>query len=811
MARYSIVKRHRDYYKYGTELNATVVGNFAKIEKGVASGFSASQYLVHPVAFTPNTQTWERVFKYTTGSTVTDGTIYSNGTVDKCGDSLFIYGNKPRLLVGYTASAWNIDSTASYTLSPNTSYWFKISFTGTSYNVDVSTNDTDYENIISVASSTVITANMSQLNIGQRLGYSSPLTIGYIDLSQSYININGERWWSGDSYTKVGSWIEDGVVSGFSSANYLTLPFTQADLASADNWEVVTCFTTSTSSATCFSGATGTYLADFGRVHNNKFGLAYSSNGSSYNISGADPLAGTYAVTPNTKYWVRQKFTGTEYTLEYSLDGETYVKDISITSSVKLESTKDTVCCGYSSARSTSHSSIDLTKSYIKINDKDWWHGTKAVESTEADADYHVDSNKLYSLTGIKRDYYKYVTEAFDFVRTGTRSNSGWQSVSQGSNYLYGTANAYEKGQNAGTSLVWTYQNTIPASTYTFNIKTSGQGNGYFHNPTVTVTYADSTTEVVYTKSWSGVTLNEDFTFVASKPIKAIKVTGTLSHSSIANVVINLTLTSLTHIAGQATTEEDADYYTDRNVPYNFVYNTYEVISETFNVSNELQTYVVPEGVSKVNVVCVASRGTGNAGNGGSVKCDLAVTEGQMLYVMVGGIPTVNNTAVYNASDIRIGGTEYENRIIVAGGGGTGVGAKGGAGGGLTGGNAVGVGYQAGAFGGTQTAGGGASYRSGGNTDGWLGGAAGTLGMGGNGGYGSMYGGTVRGGAGGAGYYGGGGGGVYDINKVGITHAGGGGGSSYTDESLCSNVLHLQGNNNGEGFIKISYIKEIYK
>ena len=199
---YNFVTNKRHYYKYGTEPNATVVGS-PTIDDGVVSGFSASNYLVYPVAFTPDTQTWEKVFKYITGSTVTDGTIYSNGTVDKCGDSLFIYGSKPRFLIGYTASAWNVDSTANYTLSPNTSYWFKISFTGTSYNVDVSTNGTDYENIISVASSTVITANMSQLNIGQRLGYSSPLTSGSIDFSQSYIKINGKEWWHGTKAIEI--------------------------------------------------------------------------------------------------------------------------------------------------------------------------------------------------------------------------------------------------------------------------------------------------------------------------------------------------------------------------------------------------------------------------------------------------------------------------------------------------------------------------------------------------------------------------------------------------------------------------------
>lgn len=245
--------------------------------------------------------------------------------------------------------------------------------------------------------------------------------------------------------------------------------------------------------------------------------------------------------------------------------------------------------------------------------------------------------------------------------------------------------------------------------------------------------------------------------------------------------------------------------YKGSNLIYQIGFDTF-----TVNAGASLQSWTVPQGVSKIHIDCVASRGYGGSGvggNGGRVQCDLPVTGGQILYLTVGNIPTTAvNNAEYNASDIRIGGNTYADRIIVAGGGGSGVSAKGGAGGGLTGGNAVAVGYQKGAFGGTQTAGGGASYRSGGNTDGWKGGASGTLGMGGNGGYGAMYGSWVRGGAGGAGYYGGGGGGVYDINKVGITYAGGGGGSSYTN-SDCIDVVHTQGFQDGDGYITISFVE----
>ena len=358
--------------------------------------------------------------------------------------------------------------------------------------------------------------------------------------------------------TVVGSFanIDKGVVSGFSSANYLTLPFTQADLASADNWEVVTCFTTSASSATCFSGATGTYLADFGRVHNNKFGLAYSSNGSSYNISGADPLVGTYAVMPNTKYWVRQKFTGTEYTLEYSLDGETYVKDISITSSVKLESTKDTVYCGYSSARTTSHSSIDLTKSYIKINGQDWWHGTKAVETTEADADYHVDSNKLYNFTRRNRTYYKNWTQPVN--PTGI-TTSGWTNPTQA---FDGVSDTYADTKSNSAYIEYDFGQEV----YVTGFDAVGWWvNGAAHNSALDIYSVDK--DGVETLIKAGTVGSASANYPTSAEFPAVKTSKVRfkTHDTLGYQVRIREITVSGYLDG---TKEDYDYYIDDNKIY---------------------------------------------------------------------------------------------------------------------------------------------------------------------------------------------------------------------------------------------------
>ncbi|MBO7735333.1 MAG: hypothetical protein J6S67_22395 [Methanobrevibacter sp.] len=230
----------------------------------------------------------------------------------------------------------------------------------------------------------------------------------------------------------------------------------------------------------------------------------------------------------------------------------------------------------------------------------------------------------------------------------------------------------------------------------------------------------------------------------------------------------------------------------------------------TFSAGASLQTFTVPLGVSKIHIDCVASKGKNDSavgGNGGRVQCDFPVSAGQILYVTVGAIPTGNTrTPAYNASDVRIGGTAYSNRVIIAGGGGNGGhdggrgATQGGAGGGTTGGNGV-VWSSADplcGYGGTQSTGGRGGYTT--TTYYYSTGANGELA---NGGQGGAYDSAI-GGAGGAGYYGGGGGGCYAY--YGSAGGGGGGGSSYTNAS-CSNVVHTQGYRDGAGYVTISFVE----
>jgi hypothetical protein len=207
----------------------------------------------------------------------------------------------------------------------------------------------------------------------------------------------------------------------------------------------------------------------------------------------------------------------------------------------------------------------------------------------------------------------------------------------------------------------------------------------------------------------------------------------------------------------------------------------------TFYYTGKVQTIQLPDGLREVYLEAAGSIGNKNGGAGGYGGKAYGTYkfkngDSRILNIYVGGIGwNSGNSYGGGASDIRLNGTDLTNRIIVAGGGGSGSGWEpGGAGGGLVG-NAGGSPACGG--GGTQTSGGfaGANYG---------------YGIGYAGGFG--YGGRDTWSGGGGGWYGGGsGGGKY------CDDGGGGGGSSYI--SLLENAGTGTGVNGTTGYVKITY------
>ncbi|MBX2934320.1 MAG: proprotein convertase P-domain-containing protein [Ferruginibacter sp.] len=261
-------------------------------------------------------------------------------------------------------------------------------------------------------------------------------------------------------------------------------------------------------------------------------------------------------------------------------------------------------------------------------------------------------------------------------------------------------------------------------------------------------------------------------------------------------------------------------------------------MTQTFNYTGAVQTWVVPAGVTSINIKAWGAQGNSNAvsvvgGLGGYADGTLAVTPGSTLYINVGGGGTQSITGGFNgggdagtspcstaqggggggASDVRVGANTLASRTIVAAGGGgaggnrsagCGRGTGGGGGGGYYGGGGAAAWPFASTVlptGGTQTAGGIGGTSTYGSAPG-NNGSPGVLGIGGKGGNeisstqtanATALAGGVGGGLIGAD-------GAYSANWTGQSGAGG---SSYIGGVIAGTTT--QGINNGNGKIEISY------
>lgn len=249
---------------------------------------------------------------------------------------------------------------------------------------------------------------------------------------------------------------------------------------------------------------------------------------------------------------------------------------------------------------------------------------------------------------------------------------------------------------------------------------------------------------------------------------------------------------------------------------------------KVFEYTGKVQTYIVPEGVTSIEVELYGAGGGHSSwergrypdkykpGKGGKLTATYPVEPGSKIFVFVGGrgdnaTDTYqgkggfngggdgNNTGDYGpycggggggASDIRIGGSGLGNRVLVAGGGG-GAGSNYPDGGdhGGDGGGEIAKDGQADNGTSHESCGRGATQKEGGMGGQWpsyLKGEDGRLGRGGHAPD------STAGGGGGGGYYGGGAG----------SWSGGGGGSSYAGPEA-SNVSHEQGVNSENGKVII--------
>lgn len=190
------------FYK-GYAQNFTVVGSptfSGGVDDYTVSNFSTSNYLKLQ-EFSPANNSWEMVIKFNSGTTGSTYQSYLNTTTPYQSICITREANK-KIGIGSFANAGSTTHFSLYgtTLTnDNTDYWVKLIYNPASgYALYLSTDGTTYN----LENSNTITTAIAQgqlLILGCDMGGSAmqnPVN-GSIDLSECYIKINGETWWTG--------------------------------------------------------------------------------------------------------------------------------------------------------------------------------------------------------------------------------------------------------------------------------------------------------------------------------------------------------------------------------------------------------------------------------------------------------------------------------------------------------------------------------------------------------------------------------------------------------------------------------------
>ena len=205
-AQWNSAKTHGDYYNWLAEekvnpkdilvrANVSKVGNIID-EDGVLSGFSTSNYATLLNNFNPSTYNWSWVIKINFSDVTTLQTLVGGVTAEYAPCELQIENGKLKLWLSENNSGSFVAGVLSnHTFNVNTDYYIKVEFNGSSYIVSYSTDGITYTD--------TIIQNINKHIYSAPIGFgldvyakNTPLA-GSIDLNESYINIDGQRWWSG--------------------------------------------------------------------------------------------------------------------------------------------------------------------------------------------------------------------------------------------------------------------------------------------------------------------------------------------------------------------------------------------------------------------------------------------------------------------------------------------------------------------------------------------------------------------------------------------------------------------------------------
>ncbi len=185
--------------------NVSLVGA-PVVDNGVISGFSTSNYIKLPQVFNPGSSTWEIVIPFSVDNLDTEQSIFMSCIEGSSPNRYLLLAVEPntgeiRCYYNYEQTNWQTTGSfgAENTISTGKKYWVKVEYDGTNLKGYLSTNGSDYTLCLNeeiAIPATASTNNITALGLYVANEKTLPLN-GSIDLKESYININGQRIWSG--------------------------------------------------------------------------------------------------------------------------------------------------------------------------------------------------------------------------------------------------------------------------------------------------------------------------------------------------------------------------------------------------------------------------------------------------------------------------------------------------------------------------------------------------------------------------------------------------------------------------------------
>ena len=351
-------------------LYPVIKGSLTESPEGVFSGFSSSNYITMPI--TPSELSNCSIkLRFTTANVNTEQDIiwlkrnneniasYFGLQTHPNGNHCYIYSYVPGS-ASYIATSFKLLSNTTYDCVINIENG-KLSWKIGEPNNLIEQNQLKFD-VSSIASFDNPICFGSLLNTGYAFN-------GSIDFNNSYIILNGTKYnlQAVVGYTIVGSpTITDGVVSGFSSENYLTLPSIPAN--SYNRIEIRTKITT---------GATieaGNIIGDNSYYCN---GLLIGSTGkisSQFNFSNYDRATSDVVLEANTEYTIKTIVDINAKSLMIDVNGTINTHTLQYYTDIKSIPYR----FGYGYRNGTFNGSINVGVTEIYIDNKLWFNGQQA-------------------------------------------------------------------------------------------------------------------------------------------------------------------------------------------------------------------------------------------------------------------------------------------------------------------------------------------------------------------------------------------------------------------------------------------------